>query len=93
MNETDVLLIFFRGCARTVAQQSFEALTPLLDEPHPPTTKLVIQCFTAIYPVLFRWLCVRPFYLPSVVPTPRTAARTGTRARSGTRSSRPRLAS
>jgi symplekin len=50
----------------TVAQTAFEALAELLNEPvsHPPTTKLVIQCFTGLYPVLFRWLYVSSPFLP-----------------------------
>jgi symplekin len=49
-------------------------LVPLLDEQHPPTTKLVVQCFTALYPVLFRWLCVcsrsHSFFGREPEPTP-----------------------
>jgi symplekin len=43
-----------------VAQQVFEPLAELLHDPHTPssTRKLAIQSFTALYPVLFRWLSV-----------------------------------
>lgn len=43
---------------RTVAVQSLDVLAGLLHDPNTNTVKTVIGCFAAVYPLLFRHLCV-----------------------------------
>ncbi|KAF8661382.1 hypothetical protein AX16_001475 [Volvariella volvacea WC 439] len=40
-----------------MASQSLDTLAQLLDDPNPAIVKVVIQCLTGVYPLLFRLLC------------------------------------
>ena len=45
-----------RPLVHIVASQSLEVLTGLLNDPNPFTVKVAVQCFAAVYPLLFRML-------------------------------------
>ncbi|KAJ7155526.1 Symplekin tight junction protein C terminal-domain-containing protein [Mycena crocata] len=40
-----------------LASQTLDTLAQLLDDPNPSIVKVVVSCFTAVYPLLFRLLC------------------------------------
>lgn len=39
-----------------VASQSLDTLAGLVNDPNPFTVKVVVQCLTTVYPLLFRML-------------------------------------
>ncbi|KAG6866570.1 hypothetical protein C0991_002055 [Blastosporella zonata] len=42
----------------TMASQALDTLVQLVDDPNQATVKVVVQTFTAVYPLLFRLLCM-----------------------------------
>lgn len=50
-NFFEFLILFF-----VVASQSLDTLAQLVDDQDPAIVKVVIQCLTAVYPLLFRIL-------------------------------------
>jgi hypothetical protein len=41
-----------------VSSQALDTLAQLVDDPNPAIVKVVIQCLTTVYPLLFRFLYV-----------------------------------
>ncbi|ESK96439.1 cleavage polyadenylation specificity factor [Moniliophthora roreri MCA 2997] len=59
-------LLHFAICRSTLSMdqktqmssQVLDQLAVLLYDPSPAIVKVVVQCFTTVYPLLFRWLCI-----------------------------------